>query len=435
MKQNTQKRRSPFASLTAALLCVLLLCALVPVTALAEGTEPPSVSTQGVEESTGAAPVASGGAEGNAPETSAPAGTAAQSGEVGAGESTQTTPTETVEWTAPQGEATLAEVNKGEENTLGTPEQFENDKPSITVTETYQDEGLNKKPERVEAVLTEGGGQLAQEDIPQNPTGETSKLTQNEADGTYSRTVVTESENAIQKAINKAFESLTADTTSLTVTVGAGEYQGGLNISQADAQAKAIANGVNNEALNAGKLVLYILAEDSYEKNADGSINKESVSADSEGKATLTGDVNVSGISLVLAGLVMLGGAINTNGNLNLYGSASGESYSIVATNSNTQLDTQNGQGGVIRIQTGGGDDTVLIATQGSYEIMTDLGSGDNRLEYATCVSENFVNQLNVITGDGNNSLFYAHEILGMIEAYSEIHPTIRDLAYEALDL
>lgn len=32
-------------------------------------------------------------------------------------------------------------------------------------------------------------------------------------------------------------------------------------------------------------------------------------------------------------------------------------------------------------------------------------------------------------------SMFYAHEILGMMEAYSEIHPTIRDLTYEALGL
>ena len=31
--------------------------------------------------------------------------------------------------------------------------------------------------------------------------------------------------------------------------------------------------------------------------------------------------------------------------------------------------------------------------------------------------------------------MFYTHEILGMIEAYSEIHPTLRDLAYEAMDL
>jgi len=30
-------------------------------------------------------------------------------------------------------------------------------------------------------------------------------------------------------------------------------------------------------------------------------------------------------------------------------------------------------------------------------------------------------------------SIFYTHEILGMIIAYSEIHPTIRDLVYEAL--
>jgi CubicO group peptidase (beta-lactamase class C family) len=30
-------------------------------------------------------------------------------------------------------------------------------------------------------------------------------------------------------------------------------------------------------------------------------------------------------------------------------------------------------------------------------------------------------------------SIFYAHEILGMITAYSEIHPAIRDLAYEAV--
>ncbi|MCE5188535.1 MAG: beta-lactamase family protein [Eubacteriales bacterium] len=32
-------------------------------------------------------------------------------------------------------------------------------------------------------------------------------------------------------------------------------------------------------------------------------------------------------------------------------------------------------------------------------------------------------------------SIFYAHEIIGMNAAYSEIHPTIRDLAYEALEL
>ena len=31
--------------------------------------------------------------------------------------------------------------------------------------------------------------------------------------------------------------------------------------------------------------------------------------------------------------------------------------------------------------------------------------------------------------------LFYAQEILGMLEAYNEIHPTIRDLAYEAMGL
>lgn len=31
-------------------------------------------------------------------------------------------------------------------------------------------------------------------------------------------------------------------------------------------------------------------------------------------------------------------------------------------------------------------------------------------------------------------SLFYVHEILGMLAAYSEIHPTIRDLIYEALE-
>ena len=32
-------------------------------------------------------------------------------------------------------------------------------------------------------------------------------------------------------------------------------------------------------------------------------------------------------------------------------------------------------------------------------------------------------------------SIFYVHQILGMITAYSEIHPAIRDLAYEAMEL
>lgn len=32
-------------------------------------------------------------------------------------------------------------------------------------------------------------------------------------------------------------------------------------------------------------------------------------------------------------------------------------------------------------------------------------------------------------------SIYYAHQILGMLEAYNEIHPAIRDLAYEAMEL
>ena len=32
-------------------------------------------------------------------------------------------------------------------------------------------------------------------------------------------------------------------------------------------------------------------------------------------------------------------------------------------------------------------------------------------------------------------SLYYAHQILGMMEAYSEIHPTVRDLVYQAMEL
>ena len=31
-------------------------------------------------------------------------------------------------------------------------------------------------------------------------------------------------------------------------------------------------------------------------------------------------------------------------------------------------------------------------------------------------------------------SLFYAQEVLGMIKSYFEIHPTLRDLVYEALE-
>ena len=40
-----------------------------------------------------------------------------------------------------------------------------------------------------------------------------------------------------------------------------------------------------------------------------------------------------------------------------------------------------------------------------------------------------------LIDPENRISIFYAHEILGMLEAYSEIHPTIRDLTYEALGL
>lgn len=40
-----------------------------------------------------------------------------------------------------------------------------------------------------------------------------------------------------------------------------------------------------------------------------------------------------------------------------------------------------------------------------------------------------------LIDPENHISIFYVHQILGMLQAYSEIHPTLRDLTYEALGL
>ena len=142
--------------------------------------------------------------------------------------------------TAPEGSAAVTEVvSESGSNTQATPETFTNDVPSVTVTETYTSTDTSdtapqdkitegQKPDSTTYTLTETGAPIRDEDKTKVDTSdEDAQVTYTASDPavpaggtepvvTITKTTVTDSDNAIQKAVDKALEKITSDTDSVT---------------------------------------------------------------------------------------------------------------------------------------------------------------------------------------------------------------------------
>ena len=178
--------------------------------------------------------------------------------------------------------------------------EFENDSPSVTFTETFNnvpppDSGATETtpdadPDETAAYITETMQPIT---VPvEGLIPETADSTLIRDGETLIKTTVTESQNAIQKAVNKALSAANGDTTSITIHVAAGEYNGDIQIT-----------GGNDLS----DLTLYILADDSYtEPSTEGGvIDKSTVSSGAQGNAIVTGNILISHINVIMAGLYL----------------------------------------------------------------------------------------------------------------------------------
>ena len=362
----------------------------------------------------------SGGDEGSGADSSA---------DSGAGDIAEDT---SVALEANPGSAEVAEVitesNGSESNTVTEAEAIENDVPSVTVTETFEsvtlqgdekaeDKIKNMDPAGKTYALTEGGDTIKEEDrekVDLSKEGNKVEVTEGnktEKDGTttvdkVTRTTVTSSDNAIQKAVNEALKKVTADTKSITVTVAAGKYDGDVNISdeiEIESSGSSGSKTALKDILASNKgFKLYILGEGSYTKPEDGGIiDKSKITTDSGQDVLFGGNFNIQGINTVLAGIwFSLHNSIKVSG---------GADVTVYGTSGDDGIDaTMTGGDNALSIDTGEGNDTVKASTAKEKTDEDDTGSDDQQ--------KNFSNKLTVNTGDGNDTVSLNHAA-GVLEA------------------
>ncbi|MBQ6692726.1 MAG: hypothetical protein IJN00_05280, partial [Clostridia bacterium] len=316
--------------------------------------------------------------------------------------------------TPKEGEAAIVEHDTGEgENQVGeileevkaldpTAEDlvFENDLPSYT--HTVEKNVVSGETVSDIYTLTETGQII---ELPENaPVPDDVQSEVLEPLGDVQTTVtVTNSDNAIQKAVEKALTALDADSKSVTVSVAAGEYDGDIVV-----YSSAFAGGVDWD-----EFTLYILAEDSYEapETEDGLIDKDQITANSEGKAHVNGNITVEGINVVLAGLYMALDKIITakDASVDVYGTAGNDSINITLSGDasanvyggeGNDTVTVTGTGGAsdsedensaynteneVGIYGGEGDDTMIVdiaAANNTPKVEADGGEGTDRLHF-----------------------------------------------------
>ena len=160
-------------------------------------------------------------------------------------------------------------------------------------------------------------------------------------------------QNAIQKAVDKALDSIGENTQDVTIQVEAGEYNGDIKIKKAN-----VATG----------FTLKLVAKDATAiKDTDG--KTIGWNADSEGKANVKGDIIIEGINVFLAGLYLdLEKKITVKeADLTVVGTTQDDTYTI------------EGDGvGNLTVNTGEGDDTVsaklINETTGDVTVSTGIG-------------------------------------------------------------
>ncbi|MDP3446823.1 MAG: hypothetical protein Q8S22_02065, partial [Eubacteriales bacterium] len=303
--------------------------------------------------------------------------------------------TTTVPLVAPDGETTVIEhtTSGSSANDLDgiDPDEeertFTNDIPSVTTTtvETL-DEGGAVTDTTVTNTLSDTGESVELDD-PTVVTADNTIVT--EADGTRTTVTVSDSENAIQKAIDKVLAAITIDSLSATVNVSAGTYNGNITIS---------AN--SNVAEN---FILYILAEDSYEAPVAGElIDQTTIGTQSVGAAFVNGDVCIDGINVVMAGLYLSLEKIVSakNSQLSIYGTEKDDTISVKLEGDSSAM-----------IYGGPGNDTLSVSGAGGATddasrgtLTLSGGAGDDRIIVDASLAGN-ASQATLSGGDGIDQL------------------------------
>ncbi|MBO4846320.1 MAG: hypothetical protein J5525_08430, partial [Lachnospiraceae bacterium] len=324
---------------------------------------------------------------------------------------------ETITIEQPEGSASVVEVIKDqsgtETNTLTTSTdpvaEHVNDMPSITVTETFSkdphtDPGLT--PDSISVTLTDGGDAVAPEcmaDALENSSGRTDKITKVDtpadteagtpATTTWTKVTVTESQNAIQKAIDDALSRVTDQSIkSITITVADGEYDGDVTIS--------------SDKVAAGKLsddfTLYILSEGSHAPADESTkiINKETINAAAETGVHVNGAIIINNISTVLAGLYFSKGrTIDVTGTdknkIEVFGTKGNDNISL-----NIKGDVKNA-----KVDSGAGDDTIgFVQTSGKINTNIETGAGEDYVSASTASTvDDQDGTLKINTADGDD--------------------------------
>ena len=310
----------------------------------------------------------------------------------------------------PAGSAEIVEVevensteNKVEEYQGGTKlmeTEFENDSPSVTFTETFNIPGTDltippdADPDETAAFITDTMQPIT---VPaEGLIPETRDVTVIRDGDSLIRTTISESDNAIQKAVNEAVTKADSNTKSITIRVAAGEYSGDINIQNT--------GGFQD-------LTLYILAEDSYtEPTAEGElIDKDTIHTGSKGNVVVTGNIIIGHLNVIMAGLYLSQGqSIQVEGGTVTYnGTVLGDKVTVDIGDHSGSL--TEGVPSVVTVNTGDGSDTVSLTSTdpNSFEessISVNTGSGDDVVQIDTAVAQE-VGNITVNGGVGNDRL------------------------------
>ncbi|MCR4876840.1 MAG: hypothetical protein K5922_06690, partial [Clostridiales bacterium] len=188
--------------------------------------------------------------------------------------------------------------------------------------------------------------------------------------------------NAIQKAIDAALKTIDQQTKSITIQVEAGEYNGDISITKPKDQ--EISSDFRLDIVSTGAV--------KETTTVDGKTTTTWL-ATSDNSAKATGNINIDGINVLLAGIYLsLEKKISVkNADITVVGTTADDTV-------NLETDDETGK---ITVDTGDGKDTVTLETMDkAKDILIKTGDGDDSVTLTTSGSDEVGNVI-VETGAG----------------------------------
>jgi len=266
-----------------------------------------------------------------------------------------------IELAAKEGEATIVDHTNsdgtGKTSDLGDEDDltFTNDLPSYThiITKNVEED----KTVSDEYYLTENGQAITLPKDHKDP--DDAKKTEGEVvDNEQVITIVTESQNAIQKAVDKALSSIQDDSTSVTISIKPGEYDGDITIDSSKATATSV---------DWSTFILFLVSEDQYK--ADQAT--QSYDASSEGLAIVNGNLIINGVKVEIIGLLFSPNTTTTieDGQIVIYGTVQDDTIKVVLSGNEVVSVTVYGGDGNDTITVSGGTDNSPAATSSLLQL------------------------------------------------------------------